>query len=159
METSFNLCNLEGRKKVLSCSISFFNFPPHFNTFVLQITPQRLFWGIPRASSENESIAVMWKWGIWGYFKGSWGARDGLYVSLGQFGKWGEDDSLLLYTCGGEWRQVAKLQIFFSKIFWLKLFSHPAVMNTSFSGQVISMSAELRKKSFLPPIFPKENLC
>lgn len=32
---------------------------------------------------------------------------------------------------GGGWRQVTKPQIFFSKIFWLKLVSCPAVMNTS----------------------------
>lgn len=57
MEASFNLCNLEGRKKVLSCSISINNFPLLFNTFILKITLQRPFWGIPRSSSKNESIA------------------------------------------------------------------------------------------------------
>lgn len=70
------------------------------------------------------------------------------------------DDSFLFCTIfEGGWIQVAMLQIFFSIIFCLKVFSHFAVINTSFSGQVISISAEPRKKSFLPPTFPQENLC
>lgn len=67
--------------------------------------------------------------------------------------------SLGCTVCGGGWRQVAKLQIFFSKIFCLKVFNHLAVINTSFSRQVVSISSEPRKKSFLLSIFPKENLC
>lgn len=78
---------------------------------------------------------------------------------LGSLECGGEDYSPLLCTiCGGGWRQVTKLQIFFSKIFGLKVFSHPVVINTSLSGKVVSISAEPRKKSFSPPIFPKENL-
>ena len=78
----------------------------------MQITPQRSFLDIAKSSSEDKSIThcvvtrgcgdtsedaecgAMFR--VDGVPQG--GARDGLSLSSGQFGVWGEEDSLLLST-------------------------------------------------------------
>lgn len=152
METSFNLCNLEGRGKVLSCSISCNNFRPILQHLCLAITPQRPFWGIPRSRWENESIACYVKMRESGDNLEDAEVLGMAFMShQGSLECGGENDSPILCTNrGGDWRQVSKLQIFFAKIFYLKVFNHPAVINTSFSGQVVSISAEPRNLSHHP---------
>lgn len=171
MESQFNISNLEVINK--TSFFFFFLLLISFSlpkTFSLQINTQWFLFSVSKSSSDNESMST--------HIAQEWEdvriLQEMLSVKLGSgqlefptellgmafpshHGSSGAMENecrlLLSTTCKG-WRLVTNLQIFFCNIFQIKLVSHPAVMNSSFSEQVISVSEELRKKSSPHPYSP-----
>lgn len=173
MDTYINLSNLEGRKKVfLVLFLLIFNlfFPSLVPSSCTLLCHRGSFWVSLSQVRKMSLLHVVWERKVEGMLQRTLSvelclrwmsspgyARDGPSLLSAQFGGGRKrTPSSLLQLVG---RIETKSQSLFSKIFWLKLDSYPAVINTSFSEQVISISAEVKKKSFSPPIFPKENLC